>query len=342
MLQLEPIESVLSELCISNEELMDTITKLEVDILIEPQPGIEIYITNKKPTNGRKPFFERITEDGVLLCISTNELTEGDFTSEFSHIAHFNAGQYEIHSPISWKLKKLQKELASTNNRSFAAAARESLSASNSQTLQNHNNTFDLAFTTFNASKYNTTKEPLDTKKPIALRETKKFLRKKDIELIKAALRQGQPKYGVFVPGEWTSSALKILNEASTYFFCDDHQATKKLSKDTREAIENWLIIKWREKGLSHGVDLAKEARKLITPSNISIIQIERRKFDAETLSQYNNYDSNCLIAINETARSLNGKKSKCIRMEVIEHLISTYQITKKSAVMAATIILSP
>ncbi len=340
MHQLEPIENAISELCISSKELLEALVKLQINIVIEPQEEIEIYITNPTSINSLRPFFERITEDGALLCIGAQELSRGNFISEFSHICYFTESQYGIYSPALWQLKKSHKELARKNSGSFSAAARDALTLANAQTLQSHNNTFNLIFATFKSSKHNTTTEPSNTRKPINLEKTKKYLRKSDIELIKIALRENQPKCGIFIPGNWTSSALTILNEASTYFFSEDHDRTKRLTENERDAIEEWLIKKWADKGLSHAGDLAEEARKIITPSKISLIHTEREIFDSYTLSQYNPYDSNSLIAVNETAKKFYNKRAKTDRADIINDLNSIYQLKLRTARMAATIII--
>lgn len=340
MQNLSTLESVATELCIKQEELLKTINNLDIQILLEPQKEIEIYITNPQHLKDQIPFFEKITKDNILLCIASHDLNKGGFLSEFSHISCFSEGKYEIHTACTWRLTESLKKAAITNTKSFANAVRDSVSTTNIETLRNSYSTPDLVFSTFTASKYNSTTEPPRTSKSIYLAEARKYLRKSDVTLIKKALLESQPEYGVFVPGDWTSHALRVLNEASTYFFRTDHNRDKNLSKEEVKEIQEWLRKKWKEKGNHHGIDLRREARKIITPSKISLIQIERSAFSRETLSQYNEYDSTCLIAINETAKKFHTTQPKAESVDIQQYLESTYEITAKAAEKAAVIII--
>lgn len=137
-------------------------------------------------------------------------------------------------------------------------------------------------------------KGDLSVEKSIVIRFDDILIGIEDLQAIKQDLRNTEPDYGKFKKGDWTSTMLAHLNEASTYFF-----SSPKPNATTNEMvteIETWLRERWGRE--SAGVVLVNDAAKAIIPDEAE----PKVKISDYILGMRNDYTSTTLIKINEAA----------------------------------------
>lgn len=159
-----------------------------------------------------------------------------------------------------------------------------------------------------------------------------------DLQAIRKELSVKEPACGKFKKGEWTSTMLGQLNEASTYFFSGESNNNDKAQLCNE--IKKWLGRKWTEKRDG----LLEQAANAILPDHLYKYSPPRETVNEQLRYAYNSYASTALILINEKAKkcwqemqsSTHKKFPK--RETIIDELINSKFSVKLAGATAAII----
>lgn len=283
-----PAAQVADELGITAKELVNFVQEFKFSLFIEIPTDIEIYlegiIVSKLPTTAlevtqpHKPKNHetniKANPDVLYLCVNASDceltLEAGSIKkSTFDAVAIFKKGTGVIRLTL---------------NEYVAYSLSEKYIISYTSEL----------FQTF-------LKSNQPTPSPISIRYENLLIGIENLQIIKQSFINPEPDYGRFIKGNWTSTMLAQLNEASTYFFSSPKPISSE--KELIADIEEWLRVRW---GKDRGADLINEAAKAIIPQSAKA----GGKISEYILGISNDYTSLTLKNINEAAYSFWGNKN--------------------------------
>ena len=276
-----PAVQVADELGITAKALVDFASKLNLTFLIQVPGNTEIYLKgitlSQRPTTFAEAALDfspidpdapiKVSPEVKYLCLEASDcelvIEMGSFPkNEFRAVSPFEKGTGSVHlTPNAYAKRFLTKQYKAVY-----------LSGS---------------FFTF-------LKGDPTIEKSIVIRFDDILIGIEDLQAIKQDLRNTEPDYGKFEKGDWTSTMLAHLNEASTYFF-----SSPKPNATTNEMIteiETWLRERWGRE--SAGAILVNEAAKAIIPDEAE----QKIKISDYILGIRNDYTSTTLTKINEAA----------------------------------------
>lgn len=177
--------------------------------------------------------------------------------------------------------------------------------------------------------------------KSIIIRFENILISTRALQAIRQELKNKEPDYGKFQKGDWTSTKLAQLNEASTLFFSQDHNNRSELSIEKREKIKAWFRAHW---GTESGADLIEQAVNAILFDQFYSKAPPKEKVNEILRGEYNSYASTALIIINEAAKKhwddmQSRQGGHFDKRDSIKGYLTNIGLTVKLAAAVATII---
>jgi hypothetical protein len=329
---------VIKELSITPQAFASLALKVNATFFIYRPDNTEIYLIDdtQSLTDPSAQFFEkarrseifpppplRVSPEATLLCLQSSDLNSimkrGEFQKkEFKSVALFD----DERAVASFQPIEYVRYAKCKNILAYALGT----------------------FKTFHSINPASSLPPISPRneKTLSIQLSDLLISTVDLQAIQEAISKTETDYGIFIKGDWTSTKLARLNEASTRFFSQPENKNEQLPSNKKDEIKNWFRS---FPGIALGADLLEQSVNAIIPDREYPQSPAHNKIDDELRGMYNTYASTSLIIINESARRYfehahSGTHKKFAKREtIIRELQKDWGFSAKLATAAATII---
>ncbi len=337
-----PVTQAASEIPVEVQIFFDCAADNDIQLLTHVPASTDVYLTETKSKDKNLPYSMRhpsrpiLTTNIDFLCLNP---------IDYRHILQTGYIRKNTFSGCAELDKTSRKIIKSTPDIYYFIKIFLPRPKKTEQPLKTYGKDREQydSFTTCHpqSNNYSSPENILEIEKNIRINIEDLLITRKDFNLIRSSLSTPEIDYGKFIPGEWTSSKLAILNEASTYFFSTPEAYRTRPSQERREEIKNWLRAKW---GKEPGDSLLEQAINIIKPDKFYAEAPLKYEISEDSKERNNEYASTTLIIINETARLFYQKKLKDQHTcdwgrKIATHLHEKLNLGKKASRAASTII---
>lgn len=324
---------VVRELSTTPKTIVDTASRLNLNFLIKTPEDTEIYLRDSY----KKRLVRRWGDTAKVFDFNRDKRTLL-ITSDANYLG-IEPSEYKPIIPMGLIQVKEFNSIAkiSTN---FEITILDTASYISLNPEGKFDETFNGTFDSFHETKSTPLMEPgkPTQEKTITVVFNDLFITTENLWAIRKNLSIKEPTYGKFKKGEWTSTMLAHLNEASTLFFASPKP--NSTSSETVKEIETWLRARWGEHA---GGPLVNEAAKAILPDTENESEI---KISDEILEISNDYASTTLTKINEAAfynwREMKSKYGKYRQDKALTQLLNEKYKFKGRLIKAVSTIIRP